>query len=117
VTLVSQHAEVGLESAERATRAVLQTLAERIAGGEARDLAERLPPQLAPWLATDEPAERFSMDEFIRRVAQRERHPDAAREHAGAVMQTCARRSATTSSPMSRRSSRVSTRLRRLAPR
>jgi uncharacterized protein (DUF2267 family) len=41
VTRVSQHAKVGREGGERATRAVLQTLTERSAGGEARDLAER----------------------------------------------------------------------------
>ena len=35
------------EEAERATRATLQTLAERLAGGEPHDLASQLPPELA----------------------------------------------------------------------
>ena len=35
-----------------AIRATLQTLAERIASGEVRDLAEELPDELAPWMAT-----------------------------------------------------------------
>ena len=39
---LSSHAE-----AERATRATLETLAERLAGGEAHDLAAQLPPELA----------------------------------------------------------------------
>ncbi len=33
-------------AAERATRATLETLAERLAGGEARDLAAQLPPEI-----------------------------------------------------------------------
>src|SRR3954454_18677093 len=51
---------------------MLQTLAERIDRGEARALAARLPPELAPWVATTTPAERFDVDELVRRVAQRE---------------------------------------------
>jgi uncharacterized protein (DUF2267 family) len=57
---------------ERAARAVLQTLAERISAGQARDLVEWLPPQLAPWLHTVTGPEPFDVDEFLRRVAARE---------------------------------------------
>jgi uncharacterized protein (DUF2267 family) len=65
---------------------VLQTLAERIAAGEARDLVEELPAELAPWLATDTDAEGFDVDEFLRRVAEREEvDVDAAQRHAAAV--------------------------------
>ena len=39
-----------LAEAERATRATLETLAERLAGGEARDLASQLPAELAHFL-------------------------------------------------------------------
>jgi uncharacterized protein (DUF2267 family) len=60
------------DGAERATRAVLQTLAERIDRGEASDLAAELPPELAPWIATTTGAEAFDVDEFLRRVAERE---------------------------------------------
>src|SRR2546423_9481935 len=72
LAIVEGAAAIPRESAERAVRATLQTLAERIAGGEARDLAEQLPPELAPWLATTSGAERFDVDAFLRRVAGRE---------------------------------------------
>lgn len=61
--------------AERATMAVLQTLAERLAGGAAENLASELPPHLANYvLLGDETqeAERMSLDEFFHRVAERE---------------------------------------------
>lgn len=53
-------------------RATLQTLAERISAGEARQLAAQLPPELAPWLNSDSRSESFDADEFVRRVAGRE---------------------------------------------
>ena len=70
--VVEQKAHRSREDAERAARATLQTLAERISAGQARDLAEQLPPELAPWLATTGGAEPFDVDEFVRRVAERE---------------------------------------------
>jgi uncharacterized protein (DUF2267 family) len=70
--LVATKARRSREDAERAARATLQTLAERVSVGQARDLAEQLPPELAPWLATDGGAEPFDVDEFLRRVAERE---------------------------------------------
>jgi uncharacterized protein (DUF2267 family) len=86
IRIVEVHAEVGWDEAERATRAVLETLAERIAGGEARDLVTRLPTQLAPFLHTNEDAERFDADEFIRRVAERAgADPDTAERYTRAV--------------------------------
>jgi uncharacterized protein (DUF2267 family) len=36
--------------AERATRATLETLAERLVGGEAKDLAAQLPPEIGEHL-------------------------------------------------------------------
>jgi uncharacterized protein (DUF2267 family) len=69
---VSEGTGLGREDAVSASHAVLQTLAERIAPGEARDLAALLPPELAPWVATTAPAEGFDADEFVRRVAERE---------------------------------------------
>jgi uncharacterized protein (DUF2267 family) len=45
---VQQGLGIGREQAERATRATVETLAQRIAAGEARDLGEELPPELAP---------------------------------------------------------------------
>lgn len=60
--------------AERATRATLETLAERLAGGEATDLASQLPLELAEHLrsAWSGRGERFSLDEFFQRVSRRE---------------------------------------------
>jgi uncharacterized protein (DUF2267 family) len=92
ITLVEQQAGVGREAAVQATHATLQTLADRIAAGEARDLAEELPPELAPWIATATPAEPFDVDEFIRRVAEREGvDPSTAEDHARAVFEVLRR--------------------------
>ena len=72
ITIVEQKAKLSRDEAEAAARATLQTLAERISAGQARDLAEQLPPELAPWLATFGGAEPFDVDVFLRRVAERE---------------------------------------------
>jgi uncharacterized protein (DUF2267 family) len=86
ITAVEQEAGVPREEADRATRATLETLGERISGGEARDLAERLPRELRPVVVHGEQAEPFGRDEFIRRVAVREGVNDGAAEaHAEAV--------------------------------
>jgi uncharacterized protein (DUF2267 family) len=86
VTAVAHGARIGLERAERATEATLQTLAERIDAGEARDLVDELPDEVAPWLATTTPAERMGIYEFLRRVAEREGVDiEAAERHARAV--------------------------------
>jgi uncharacterized protein (DUF2267 family) len=72
---VQHHARLSSRgAAERATRATLETLAERLVGGEAKDLAAQLPQEigihlLGEWSAT---GERFSLDEFFRRVSLRE---------------------------------------------
>jgi len=70
--LVQEAAGIDEGHAARAIAATLATLAERLDRGEARDLAGEVPPELAPWLATNTPAARFGADEFIRRVAERE---------------------------------------------
>jgi uncharacterized protein (DUF2267 family) len=72
ITTVERATGVWRGAAERATRATLQTLADRISKEEALDLVEELPPELAPAMFTDGPAEGFDVDEFIRRVAERE---------------------------------------------
>ncbi len=92
IDAVATAAQLDAEGAERATRAVLQTLAERIDRGEARDLAARLPAEVAPWIATTSPAEGFDVDEFVRRVAQREGVDEpTAYGHARAVLDALAR--------------------------
>jgi len=62
------------DAAIRATAAALETLAERLAGGEAKDLASQLPPEIGNYL--QQPlagaGEPFSLDEFFRRVSSRE---------------------------------------------
>jgi uncharacterized protein (DUF2267 family) len=61
--------------AERATRATLETLGERLAGGEPKDLASQLPPEIGEHLLRGCAGigERFSLDEFYRKVSVRER--------------------------------------------
>ncbi|MGV2829527.1 DUF2267 domain-containing protein [Myxosarcina sp. GI1(2024)] len=59
--------------AEVATRAVLETLAERLLGNEPADAAAQLPKGIAGYLdhAWSGVGEPFSIDEFFRRVSQR----------------------------------------------
>jgi uncharacterized protein (DUF2267 family) len=86
LTTVQQKAGISRERAEGASRATLETLAERLSAGEARDIAAQLPPELAPYLPARGDAEGFDLDEFLRRVAEREGVdvPTAA-DHARAV--------------------------------
>jgi uncharacterized protein (DUF2267 family) len=75
------------EDAERAAVATLQTLGERLAGGEPFDLASQLPAELAEALPVIGPGETFGLEEFYRRVAVREgTDRETARRHARAVM-------------------------------
>jgi uncharacterized protein (DUF2267 family) len=66
---LGSHAE-----AERATRATLETLAERLAGGEAHDLAAQLPPELARYLELPDAGigAKLTLDEFFELVSERE---------------------------------------------
>ena len=79
ITIVRQYSGGSYEDAERATRATLRTLGERIDRGQARQLAAQLPPELAPWMATSTPAQPFDVDEFVRRVAAQENTPPGHR--------------------------------------
>ncbi len=78
------------EEAEAATRATLRTLAERLAGGEPHDLASQLPAELAGYVRYEgeQKSDPFSLEEFYRRVADKEGVDvaDAAR-HARVVME------------------------------
>ncbi|WP_216630156.1 DUF2267 domain-containing protein [Nocardiopsis coralli] len=82
------------EHAEAAITATLQVLGRRLAGGEPSDLAAQLPVGFKDLLAEHTgAAEAFDVDEFLRRIAQREGRgcgPEQAREHARAVMGTIA---------------------------
>jgi len=92
IATVQLKAGVARPDAERAARAVLETLGERLSAGEARHLAEWLPPELAPWIGTSTPAEPFDIDEFLRRVATRGQvDPGTAERHARAVFEALGR--------------------------
>ncbi|MFE9203598.1 DUF2267 domain-containing protein [Micromonospora sp. NPDC007230] len=73
VEKVAAGAGVPAETARALTDATLRTLAERISGGEAADLADHVAHQLRPLLARARPEEpeAFGYDEFLRRVAER----------------------------------------------
>lgn len=75
-----ERARVAPDQAAVLVRATLLTLAERLTGGEARDLAAQLPKPLRDALdKRGETAEPFELDEFIRRVGERAGIADADR--------------------------------------
>lgn len=71
---VAQRAGVQSEQAVDLTRGTLETLADRLTGGEALDLAAQLPQPLQTIMRprpSDEAADKVDADEFLRRVAAR----------------------------------------------
>jgi uncharacterized protein (DUF2267 family) len=90
VRRVAERAGLDDERAQRATEAVLETFGERIAHGEAEDLAALLPEPLAePLLRPGGDPEPIAVDDFVRRVAEREGEPPRiAEEHSRAVLTT-----------------------------
>lgn len=58
--------------AVRATRATLETLGQRLFGGEAKDLAAQLPQEVGIFLTEAGPIESFGLTEFYERVAKKE---------------------------------------------
>jgi uncharacterized protein (DUF2267 family) len=91
---VSERTGLDADRAAAAVAAVLETLAERIAGGEVDDLIARLPPALHEPLErgkerTGGKAEAMGVDAFVVRVAERESvDAEDARDHVRAVMRT-----------------------------
>ena len=75
------------DEARRAITATLETLGERISGGEANDLTEQLPKELKePFQQAGGDNEEFSLDEFLRRVGEREDVDTAdTRDHVSAA--------------------------------
>lgn len=72
IEAVSQRANIPPDEAVVLTRATLQTLSERVSGGEARNLAGQLPRALqAALMPSKEPGEPFRIEEFVRRVGER----------------------------------------------
>jgi uncharacterized protein (DUF2267 family) len=69
---VATRCGISSAQAESLIHATLQTLGERLTGGEARDLAEQLPREFRDDLCTvPEPAEPFGLAEFIQRAGGR----------------------------------------------
>ena len=72
--------------AEKAIRATLETLKERLAGNEPSNLAAQLPPEVAVFVEGDGGREAFSVQEFYERVAEKEgTNSEEAVKHARAV--------------------------------
>ncbi|MFV2103251.1 DUF2267 domain-containing protein [Micromonospora sp. LOL_024] len=92
VDQVARRAGTSWQRAVELTRATLETLAERLTGGEVLDLAVQLPePLRLPLRPTPdiEAAERFGAAEFVARVALRaEVQEPAARDAVRAVFVT-----------------------------
>lgn len=90
VERVADRAGLDEERARRATEAVLETFGERIAAGEAEDLAAQLPEPVAePLLRPGGNAQPIPLGDFVERVAEREGEPPpVAEEHTRAVLTT-----------------------------
>jgi uncharacterized protein (DUF2267 family) len=77
------------DHARAAAEAVLSVLGDHLEGGSPAHLAAELPPELAAAVAPRGSAERFGVDEFDRRVAEREGRGCTlaqAHQHAAAVL-------------------------------
>src|SRR2546423_747989 len=72
IDLVAGATGLDREAAERAARATLRTLAERVGRHEARQVVLRLPPEIGGWFVAEAGhAEGFDVDEVVRRGAER----------------------------------------------
>lgn len=99
------------------TRASLQTLAERISGGEADDLASQLPQELKGWLTgKQERAEDFDIEEFTKRVWQRAGLPSQEDAERGVVAVFATLREAVTGGEFDDVLSQLPDQYRRLIP-
>ncbi|WP_243374170.1 DUF2267 domain-containing protein [Geotalea sp. SG265] len=84
---VQEQAGCDKEQTERAVRATLQTLGERLFMGEADQLAAQLPRELQPYLKEVESRSKMELDEFLQRIARREgTDAENAERHATAVL-------------------------------
>jgi uncharacterized protein (DUF2267 family) len=86
---VRERAGIDEDRAEKAVRATLNTLAQRLAGGEPHDLASQLPEELKETVeltAGEGAGIRWDADEFVAKVAAREGcSPEQARDHVRAI--------------------------------
>ena len=89
---VRDRAGLDRDQAEKAVRATLNTLAQRLAGGEPRNLASQLPEELKETVQLTAAAgagASMSAEEFVRTVARREGRPEEeAQKDVRAVLAT-----------------------------
>jgi uncharacterized protein (DUF2267 family) len=72
IAIVQCDAEVPDEvTAQKAARAVLETLSERLMAGLIKSIRAQLPEEIAKDLSLMRPHQSFGADEFLRRVAER----------------------------------------------
>ncbi len=92
ISTVRQRTGLGDEEADRAVRAVLSALGERLAGRQADHLAEQLPERLDLSVTRNPRGRSWDVGEFLRVIGVRERcaDPDQVRLHAQAVLRTVA---------------------------
>ena len=91
VEAVSRRSELPIEQAATITRATLQTLADRVTGNEADDLAAQLPDEISAYLAAPggDGGQTGGAVEFLYRVAHRAAvDPAVAEVGARAVLTT-----------------------------
>lgn len=71
---IQSRARLGtLGDAVKATRAVLETLGERVPGDEIKDLAAQLPSEIAHYFSQkSEIVDKFGLNDFFKRVSERE---------------------------------------------
>lgn len=88
IDLVHDRLAATRDVAERAARATLETLGQRLPASEAEDLAAQLPPPLATFLhQTAAQDDEFPVDEFYERVAELgDLQADEAADQARAVL-------------------------------
>ncbi|MGI5291484.1 DUF2267 domain-containing protein [Nonomuraea polychroma] len=72
IKIVDQRIGQGAEVADRAVEATLRTLSERLSKGQSADLMGEVPPEMMRLLSSEGEPEPFGVDEFLRRVAERE---------------------------------------------
>lgn len=78
------------DAAERTIKAVLKTLSEHLAGHQAEHIKAQLPREISKYIISKDEGERFSVEEFLERVADREKDVilDTAMHHSRAVIET-----------------------------
>ena len=101
ITKVGGRADVSLETADALTAATLQTLAERISGGEAAQLAKYLPDELKPHLTGAEEARAALRLPWVRPTGRRARRngPGASGERHSSGVRHVARGDTTGGAP------------------